>query len=216
MTNKEVIDLIMARLGGRTSAGLRITAVLELNMKIKELEQAPLRPWFLEDVWSFNTTIGSDTGLPSNFLGESEDGPVFIKLNTEPASAWVELPKTTYTTLMKKTKAAANGKPERYAIYGNTLRYGPLPDAVYNINFPYLKASDPFADDLALVDNRWLVNFPSYIMLEVAMILASVHVQSQEIVQKIAGPLTVAKDNFTKAVQAHENVNMKFLMDDEE
>lgn len=214
MTNQEIFNLVMARLGGRTSLALRAAALTEMNVKIAELEQGALRPWFLETELIYNTAINSATGIPSNFLSEVEDG--FLRMYNPSLGTLVKIPKTSYSNLLDKTMNAGLGFPERYAIFGEAIYYGPMPDAVYAVLFPYLKKSDAVGDDLAAVSNPWLVRFPTYIILETAMNLASFHIQSPELIQKLTGPLSIARDAYIRAVQAHENVNMRYLAEDEE
>lgn len=217
MTNTQALDLIMKRLGGRTSTDTRATLLLELNNKIAELERGPLKPWFLETEQTQATTpfvVGQNyIALPSDFLMEIEDADFRVQNGD---GDYVSLVKVPYRRLMQETENADSGAVEGYALFGERIYLGPAPDVAYNYKFPYLAKTTAVVDDSNAITNKWLLEFFNYITLEAAFVMASEHVQSVELMNKLSAPLAAAQRAFRQEVEARIHTNMTYLLNDSE
>lgn len=214
MTNAEVLNLIMARFGGRTAPALRAQVLKELNEKIRQLETASVLPHWIEDRWE-EVTVGSQDylALPASFSREVEEGRVKVK-NSE--GKWYRLAKVDYETLEDETENFDPALPEGYALFGTRMYFGPTPDKAYDIKVPYYKHTDPIQDNSAEVTNPWLIYAFNYTTLATAQIVATLHIQSAEMVQKIAPELKTAFDIYWRAVEARKHTNMEYLLGNSE
>jgi hypothetical protein len=217
MTNAQALDLIMKRLGGRSSTTLRATLLLELNNKIAELERGPVKPWFLETEQTQATTpfvVNQNyIALPADFLLEIEDADFRVQ---DSNGKYNPLVKTSYRRLLQETENVDAGLVEGYALFGNRIYLGPKPDIAYSYKFPYLAKSAAIADDSNAITNSWLLEFFNYITLEAAYVMASEHVQSADLMQKLAGPLQAARRAFVQEVEARIHTNRTYLETDQE
>jgi hypothetical protein len=106
MTNAEVITLIMRRLGGRRATELRTLVVQEFNAKVKELEVAPVLPFFCEDEYTVNLAAGAGYfQLPNDFSREVEEAPLRL---TSP-EGHVQFPRKVRYDQLTKVAATDSG-----------------------------------------------------------------------------------------------------------
>lgn len=217
MKNSEALALIMKRLGNRNSPTLRATALEELNVKIQELELGPTLPWFLETRWEDVTVANQDyLPLPADFLREVEDGRFKIRNTTVNPSTWVRLTKVSLEKMEDETDNAAAQLPLGYALFGERVYFGPLPDQAYAIKLPYFAKSPAVVDNTADITNKWLLNFFNYLTFEVIDVLAREHIRDQGLVDRNDIPLRKAKDAFWRAIEARQHTNMEYLLTDSE
>jgi hypothetical protein len=214
MTNKELIDLMMARLGGRTAPALRSRLVIELNEKIRQLETGSILPWFMEDKFVGDTVANQDyVDLPADFVREVEEGRFKIK-NTE--NKWGRLIKASYEDLEDETENYDAALPEGYALFGDKIYFGPVPDLAYSFKLPYFKRTGEVIDNTSAVTNSWLLEFHHYVTLATLKVVASMHIQSAEIMQKIDPELQTAYDIFWRTIEARKHTNMEYLLTNSE
>lgn len=210
MTNRELIDLLMARLGERTAPALRVQAVLTLNEAIRTLEQETVLPAFMQDYFTGATGVGEDfIRLPSDFVREVEDAPP--KIYDRNGQAWYKLIKTTIGKLEIETGSEV-GIPMGYALVGYNMVLGPVPlaDAIHDYRILYNKRTVEILDEPVAVTNPWILEFQEYTTFYALDLLAKHHVQSVELMKRISPTLTRARERFWRAVEAREHVNMNY------
>ncbi len=160
MTNAEMFDLIMKRLGNRTAPTLRATVVTELNEKIRFLDQADEPAWFQEEVWTVNTTANEPTlALPSDYIRDNDEGEPEIHNGT----SWDGIVKVGYNLLRQRTANAQAAVPEGFALYGEKVYFGPTPDSTYGFRLPYFKRTEAVADNNSAITNKWALNFFNFL-----------------------------------------------------
>jgi len=214
MTNAEVLDLMMGRLGGRQAPLMRAKVLMELNNSIRELERGDIKPWFLEAVEEAAMVIAQGYVLvPENFLIEVEDGTFEVE-NSE--GDWTELTKVTREKLREETANEDDAIPEGYAIWGNRFLLGPAPDLAYNYRFDYYARTIPLVDSNAALTNSWLLEFFNYTTTEALIIVAGQHIQSSEMVMKLKAEQSKNRDQFLKEVVQREMARRTLLLTDEE
>ncbi len=214
MTNQEHLNLMLGRLGGRSSATMRNIVLMELNNMIRELERGDVKPWFLEEIAEGTTTASQDyIELPENFLEEVEDSVVELQ-NSE--GVWTELTKVSRGKLKEETANELPAIPEGYAIWGSRFLLGPTPDAEYNYRFPYYGRTEEVEDNTAEATNPWLIEFFNYVACETLIIVAGQHLQSSEVLQKISAGRSRLYDQFLKAVTQRDIARRTLLLTDEE
>lgn len=214
MQNAEFITNIMQRLGNRRSPELRANVVIELNEKIRQLDQGLSPPWFLETYSTGTTTAGVNyVNVPDGFVREVEEGRFKVQ-NSE--GQWIPLFKMQIERLEDETENATSAFPEGYALFGSRFYLGPTPDAVYAYKIPCIIRTSPIVDNTQEATNPWILNFFNYISLETVDIVARTHIQSSEIPGKIADQLSQARVDFWRIVEARKHVNMDYLLDNEE
>lgn len=213
MQNNQVFDLIMSRLGERTSPSLRAKVVLELNKRIEQLERSALVPWFLETRMELQTIALQDyVAIPSTFLREVEGGRFRMK-NSE--GSWVELKKKNLE-FIDNYENCDPAFPEVYAISGKRFYFGYTPDSVYDIRVQVFQKSTAVADTSDEVTNDWLLEYFNYITFSTLDVIARHHVQSNELITRIKPDLDKAADDFWRDVEGRENANLEHLVGEDE
>jgi hypothetical protein len=101
-----------------------------------------------------NTTISSTAGtqtiaLPSNFRNA---------IQLEFASAPKALTYVSDTILSETYGGASSGRPKMYSISGSNIKFGPVPDAVYDFVLTYYRAVPPLSD--SQTTNAILTKYP--------------------------------------------------------
>lgn len=179
MTGQRILDLLMGRLGGRTSPALRATCLLEMNLVQDVLEGDPLKPWFLitEDSESVLTVGERRLEVPEDFLCEVEDeeGGLVIVDST---GAEHPMKKDSYDFLVDKhTLEATSDLPLEYALVGKYFMIFPLPNVALTVKMRY-KASQPdITDDNN--ENAWCKNAADLLIAETGYVVCSKHVRDE-------------------------------------
>jgi hypothetical protein len=217
MLNKEVLDLIMKRLGNRTAATLRATVLIELNNKISQLEQGDVLPWFLQDIWLGQTVASQDyVDVISDYLRDDDEGQAEINDTTVSPAVWSKFTKTSYGKLREKTANCTAQLPALYAVHGEKVYFGPAPNQVYSFRVPYYKRSTSVADNTQAVSNKWLLNFFNFVTLDTIDFVARTHTRDNSLVAAIAAELQQAQRLFDIAVEARIHAGRGYLLDDSE
>jgi hypothetical protein len=108
-------------------------------LRIRAMEQ-------VTDPTAFVTAAGTATlALPSGFLEARA-----VALNTVPL---VDLDFVTQKQLNASWVGSLNGRPKVYTFQGNSIRFGPTPDAAYGVLLSYYQRFDP----LATTPTNWLL-----------------------------------------------------------
>lgn len=217
MTNKEMLDLIMKRLGNRTTIGLRATVLIELNEKIRQLEQSETLPWFLESVWETQALQNLETiDLPEDYLRDDDDGVPEIRDVSITPPQWTKIGKLSYSQLRVKTANALYQIPKYFAVYGDKVYFGPFPDTDYDFRLPYFKRTEPVVEDTSPISNKWLKNFFNFMTLDTIDAVARTHTRDKELVASISADLNVAHALMTTAIEARIHAGREYLLDETE
>jgi len=217
MLNKEVLDLIMKRLGNRTSTTLRATALIELNEKIRQLELGETLPWFLQDIWQGQTVANQDyLDVVSDYLREDDEGVAEILDASVSPAVWAKFTKDSYGKLREKSANATATVPALFAVHGEKVYFGPVPDKVYSFRIPYYKRTTSISDNTATVTNKWLTNFFNFVTLDTIDLIARTHTRDQNVVISIRDELSEARRMFEVAVEARIHAGREYLLDDSE
>ena len=211
MTNAEIINRILRRLGNRTQQGLRQYCLLELETKIQEYEQGPVLPWFLETETTYQAVPGTEhLDLPPDFLRELEDGALWIKrTDSEGADLWDPLPKHS----LDRVRVAELGRPEHYALLGSKIILGPVPDLAYQFKFAYLRKSLPFADN-ETESTDWLKEASNLVIFGAAAQVAATYIQNDALAGTLISLEKRALDALYLATEARNATNQDFNIRD--
>lgn len=157
MTRLQAVNLITGRLGQRMTpqAGLTAHILLELEMEQIELENGPIRPWFLTK--ESTLTSAGPFAYPTDFLSELTDTPLVWRAGAPP----VPLIKGNSGHLAT-TEAASTGTPTTFVTL-EQIHLIPAPDAL-NQNFKlFYIARQPFpTTDNGT--NAWLTHAPKLLI----------------------------------------------------
>lgn len=216
MTNAEALTLMMARLAGRSAVTTRALVVQELNEKIRQLEQGPVKPWFLETLVTGTMTTGQNfIDLPSAFLEEYEEGAFRVQ-NLEGVWSDPDPQKVPIETLEAETDGLDPAIPEGYSLFGDKFYLGPTPDQDYPYKLKCYQRTDAVVDDTASLTNPWLLHFFNFITLATGHVVALTHLQSVEIAAKLKPELDGAYDQFWRAVESRKHVNADYRLGNSE
>jgi hypothetical protein len=207
VTNAQVLDNMMHRLGNRTSAELRGRVLYELNNRVDLLESGPTLPWFLESVHEFSTTSGVRRyTLPTGFIREPERGRLLVSRD---GVALGESEKTDYDDLCLET-----GEPTQYALYGEWLYLGAVPNVVYDCEWNYFSESADVVDNTQIVSNPWLINAYEVTTLMALRGVAQFQIQDMDMAMRFQGELSDAKDRFWRLVEARQHSGRSYKIED--
>lgn len=181
MTNAELIEQMMSRLGQRRSVRVRADLVTEVTSAIVDLEAEPFIPWFLQDT----AELAFDEGL--SFVELPDD----FSIEREGTRPYYVLEGTT-CFLTKMISGAIFGytttdtSPQRYSIIGNEMHIRPVADQDYVINVPYYAKTDGagFADNSNPISNIWLLEAREWVINKALAIVAGQHLQNERLEAK--------------------------------
>ena len=204
MTNAQMIDLAMSRLGRRKSTDLREQVVLEINMAIDRLETGMFIPWFLEGtvetIWQGSSQQGY-TWLGPQFSKEVENTRPYYVLD----DTVHYLEKRFYGVLVGEEPTGI----EYYAIRGqNEFHVRKVPEVDMSIYVPiYLKSVSPLLDDDEEVNNSWLLYAHDWVIAEALSYVAAFHLNNEKLatIHEIAAR-KAKNDQYTfHEARKHEN-----------
>lgn len=201
MTRDQIVDLLMGRLGKRTSSITQQDIINEMPfVQEMTLEGHPEPPWFLLTTRQNLATVASTetVALPSDFLQEWEDGALYIVNDDGSETA---LTREDYD-IIKYHKGETEGKPSYYDIVGESIVLRQIPDAVYTLKFRYYARGASLAGvygDGNNIENIWLKYAADWFLAEVGMVIANQYLQSDKMLQMFAA----------QAIQAKKRVDAK-------
>ncbi len=214
MTNAEILTLMMGRLGARQATAMRANCLIELNVAIRELERAPEKPWFLQDM-AEDVTV-ADQGyieLPDDFLIETEEGTFELQ---HPDNGWTELFKLDRDAVRKETANVDPAFPEAYYLWGTRAYFGPVPDDAYNYRFDYYKRTEPIVDNNAECTNPWLNEFLNMTTNKALIVIARDRIQSDRMTLNFTTEFSKNYADFMREVIARNEANRTRLLTNEE
>lgn len=177
MNKQNFITLLKYRLANSTDSDLDAKIVLEMDLVQTDLlEKADFKPWFL---LSENTTKYTEVGerrlpVPSNFLGEWEDGTLWRYDDSNSDDSWYDLSKEDYDYLFERYPGS--GAPKYYALDGDYFFLFEQPDAEYLMRIKYYKTQTLPSALADSAENGWLSNASEWFMNEVGYRMATFHV----------------------------------------
>lgn len=209
MINSDVLSLIMSRLGNRKSTSLRETALLELQLKVQELEKAEPLPWFLETWWtSGNVLVPGQKwlDLPADWLTGVEESEFLLTDPTDGAKYKVS--KRTPANVELRTANADPGIPKFYYQINGTIFFGPIPDKAYTITVPYCRKSVTFFDNSTAVSD-WLKEATNAMIFSALTTIAYDVLQDNDMGQKYAGQANAAWASFKDYADSRRYQNLE-------
>lgn len=201
MTGQELLNLLMFRLGHRSSPTIRAAAALEMVLVQQELlEKDRTKAWFLFQDYtdaSFKTTVNQEwVTLPTGFLGVPERGNLYYQdPDADGVDTWVELNGGDWS-LIKETYINDDqpGAPQVWALRGNRIYLRPIPSAEFNLRLPcYIRDTTP--SDTANT-NLWLTEAPNWLLSETLFQVAAKHIKDMELASVAKTEAMEARNRF--------------------
>jgi hypothetical protein len=207
VTNAEMLDNLMGRLGSRRAPPLRAALVYELNRKVDQLEAAATLPWFLEDLHIFPTVVGQQVyALPDNFLREIEEGALVLYYQGA-------LLQQCYKVAKEDLRHVSCGE-FGYTLSGSNLILSSVPQYVYEGRWDYYAASATVVDNGAAVTNAWVINAYAWITYAALEVVASFHVQDPNMAQRFAAEAKLGQDGVWRTHEARTHTNRNYMIED--
>jgi hypothetical protein len=182
MNCKQLLDILMSRLGSRTQLALRANCLTELILVQQNvLERDSHLPWFLQTTNTALVTpsdgVARSVALPADFLREADDGALFI-IDSEGASH--EVVKDDYRILEQEHGLDATSElPLQYALR-TALEFFPIPLVERSLRLTYYaKAAIP--TDSESSENAWLQYASDLMLAETGIVVATQHLQNPEL-----------------------------------
>lgn len=208
VTNKQIIDVMMSRLGARTAPKLRSTIPFEINAYVDTKELQATLPWFLVKPGELAFVTGAvSAALPLDFLREVEDDQPMVYV--EGAMTQV-LKKTTFERL----NFDGDGPPDHYAILGEEFFIAPRADSDLTVRFRYMAETGEFVDDEQVVSNPWIVYAQDLITFGTLQVIANFHIQDPDMANRFAGVEQRAADSLWRANEARQHTNADYKIED--
>ena len=207
MQRDAFVDLLMNRLGARTSSTLRDKIISEMVfVQENTLEGGDFLPWFLITNDDTLVSVASQEyiNLPSDFIREWEDGGFWVNDSTDTVNPWKQLVRDDYDIIKKKSPPTTEDAPARYDRDGSRLLLRPIPDRVYSFDLWYYQQDSSLAgtygDAGASEENGWLQHASDWMLGEVGLLVYSLHLQgtNQNIIQLFQALKVMGQDRVYK------------------
>ena len=171
MKFKEMVSIIVARMGNRTDLRTTIEAEADFT-KTFTLEKDPsILPWFLlqEDEALAYTAGVAYVALPTGWLGEYEDTPM------QRTAGGIAVQRRMYGDALQvytdtDGSPVTGTQPLFYAIRGDRIYFFPTPTASGTLAYSYYKASGSLVD--APDDHPWLLHAGDWLLNETGAVVA--------------------------------------------
>lgn len=175
MTRDQIVTLVLSRLGrSENNSYLVGRAREELALIQERLEGGAFMPWFLlsGEVTSLVTVADTRTvDLPSNFLREYEDFPLY-RYDSTASDPYIRLAKGEFDHLESYYEGQSAGVPVAYALVGTQLHFFVTPDAAYPLRWNYYKKQDVLSD--SVTTNGWTNSASDLLVAELGFIMAAI------------------------------------------
>jgi hypothetical protein len=219
MNGDAALDLIMARLGGRSNATLRANALIEMQLAQDFFTQKmPFMPWFLQIDYTdaaFLTVAAQEyVALPSDFLRLDDDWGALYYKNEERAEVdqWQAIRKSTYSLFKDKYFDGESQDPSLFDIVGQRLYMRPIPASARELRMLYYKKDTSPTDTAAT--NLWLTYAPNWLIGEAGSVIAGLHVKDMEAAEFFAVLAKQAKDFLATETVARRVTGQSYAMGD--
>lgn len=183
VNTRKILDLLMARLGNKTSPALRANCLVEMSLiQETDLEGAELLPWFLIGEGAIAVTVPGERRLmlPSDFIREIEDDNLYL-VNED--GTYTDIRKVGYDEgRFELGLNPEQGPPTLYSVRGNYILLRPTPDAEYSIRFPSYYARQPLPVDATDDQNAWFRWVPDLLLAKTGVIIAGEYLKDTELV----------------------------------
>lgn len=215
MTGTQALDLVMARLGGRTNPTLRANMLLEMNqVQSHQLEEGDLLPWFLITVNAVLVLVVGDRNLalPADFLRElEEDCLIEIQDST---GAWQGMTKRDYEyNRVQYDDSDTSELPRYYSIVGSNIMVFPKPTVASPVRLRYFGAQPAVADTADVPTNQWLLHASDLLVAEAVLIGASQYVyEDADKIMTRQAMVASAKKRLSDSNTARQEANMNRTM----
>lgn len=212
MTGERFLDLLMGRLGGRTEATLRATALLEAqHVQENALEGDAFLPWFLiKQDTSLVLSVGTrEVVVPSDFIREVEDDDALVVVDSEGIEHTLEKKSLAELRAFWTPEATAS-VPKNYALVGSNLMIFPLSEKALQLKLRYFAKQALLNDDS--VETSWLKYASDLLLARVGYIMSSLHIRDDEKAAEFAGQITAARSRLIAEDQAREEANRSRTM----
>lgn len=215
MTGAQAMDLVMARLGGRSNTALRASLLVEMNqLQAQTLEQGEVLPWFLITTnSSLVLTVGNRAlSLPTGFLRElEEDTLIEIQDST---GEWNSMEKKEYEyNRVQYADSDTSELPRFYSLVGTEILTFPKPTVASPVRLRYFGAQPVVADTSATPTNQWLLQASDLLIAETVLIGASQYVyEDADKVLARQAFVTKARTRLHNANTARMEANMNRTM----
>lgn len=219
MTGAAALDLLMARLGNRTSVTLRATVLLEMALAQDNFfERLSFVPWFLREDYTdatFLTVVDQEyVNVPTDHLRLDEEwGGLFWKDTTlSTPDQWKRITKDAYPEFKEYYFEGATGDPERFDIIGTRIYLRPIPSAAVLLRLMHLVKDDAPTD--APATNLWLTYAQSWLISETGFQMAAYHLGDSARAEVFAASLAQAKANLLIETEARKHAGQSYTMGD--
>lgn len=209
MNVKKCLDILMRRLGNRTSPSLRATCLDEMVLvQIEELEGMEELPWFLisEQATTLTTPGEARIVLPTDFLREVEDDNLTIY--DADGVKIADLGKVGYDEgRLQIPDDADPATPTLYSILGGYVILRPTPDIEYTIRYPSYYGRQPEPEDTADSENQWFKWVPGLLIAKTGVVVAGEILGDENLVQLFGAQQKRGMERLENMIVAREEAN---------
>lgn len=175
MNTDDMITIAAFKLGNRTDQDANILTQMNLH-KETVWERGATLPWFL---FAADPDTPLVTVANTEIIAVPDDFLRFPEADSDEGTSWIidengnrqKLHRLGYDELTRLFDREATDMPKAYALRGDTLYLGPIPDAVYTLVFPYMKSEDAFANNDA--ENAWGKHAADVVIAETVFSIAT-------------------------------------------
>lgn len=214
MLRDAAVDLLMGRLGKRTSAITQQDIINEMVFAQGTiLEGNPTLYWFLlsEDSYASTTADDERLALPDDFLQEWEYGALYY---IDDDGNQAEFVRDDYDVIKKRV--IGTGRPEYYDIAGDYFFLRKIPDDAYTIWMRYYQKQADISGtygDGNNIENGWLKWASDLLIAETGIIIAQQYLQSDTMVKLFIGQKQVAEKRLIDKNTAMQETNKQRFME---
>jgi hypothetical protein len=184
VTTKDLLDLLMGRLGSRTQANLRVTCLAEMRLAQERLEAMPDKAWFLWKVVPVNlSTLTHDLG--AEFLGFDDTlGGLWVK----PGTDWANLERVPHEQARAGLWTTSDAV-QAWDLQGSVLSFypGPLVGVMpVEVGGYFKQAVLNDAQTGAGSTNGWTTHESSLLLATAGEVVASTHLQHPQLAEQFS------------------------------
>lgn len=216
MIRDKAVDLLMGRLGQRTSTVLQ-QAIIDEMVFAQEvvLEGRSELPWFLLSESATEGTIPNEerVPIPADFLIEWEEGGLYLQ---ESDGTETLMEREDWDVLKAEPRLEGTGKPTFYDLAGDYYLLRKIPDAVYTLKMRYYQKDASLTGaygDTSNIENVWLAQASDWLIAETGVIIASQRLQSEKMANMFMKQSDLARKRVMNKHTARIESNKNRIMD---